>query len=450
MNFSVFLFCLLGIQVFCFYVGHRCGSGVSSDRESYFLAGRSLKVFPLMMTFIATQIGGGVLLGAAEEAFSYGYGVVLYPFGVSLGLILLGMGPGRKLASGSLFTVVAIFEVVYRSKALRKIAFFLSAVSLFFILVAQVVALDKLFCTFPYGKFLVLGFWMILACYTSTGGFRGVVKTDMIQALFLLVAVVGCGVAVWFCAPKTLEVVREFQPLPKGKLSNWIVMPMLFMLIEQDMVQRCMAAASPRGLRIAAVAAGCIILVFNFVPLFLGSLGGKVGVLGTCPLIDTVGYFCGPSVAAVIAAAIGVAILSTADSLISALAQLISEEIPALRVRYDRYIVLGLAAAALLAAIGFTNIVDVLILSYSLSVCCLSVPIGFSLFFNYRPASLSGWAAVLCGGGSYILGHYTPLNLSDLFSWGCSLLAFSVAEGMWMLKRRRQYLCNERVDAQGE
>lgn len=132
MNFSVFLFCLLGIQVFCFYVGHRCGSGVSSDRESYFLAGRSLKVFPLMMTFIATQIGGGVLLGAAEEAFSYGYGVVLYPFGVSLGLILLGMGPGRKLASGSLFTVVAIFEVVYRSKALRKIAFFLSAVSLFF------------------------------------------------------------------------------------------------------------------------------------------------------------------------------------------------------------------------------------------------------------------------------------------------------------------------------
>ncbi|WP_201456736.1 sodium:solute symporter family protein [Chlamydia sp. 17-3921] len=441
MNFSLFLFCLLGIQAFCLYIGRKGCSGIR-DRESYFLAGRSLKTFPLMMTFIATQIGGGVLLGAAEEAFCYGYGVVLYPLGVALGLIFLGIGPGRKLASGSLVTVIAIFQEVYGSKTLRKIAFILSALSLFFILVAQVVALDKLFGAFPYGKVFATLFWIILGCYTSTGGFRGVVRTDVIQALFLLAAVIACGYAVWSCAPQVIEVVQKFQPLSFAKLSSWVFMPMLFMLIEQDMVQRCVAASSPKNLQIAAISAGCVILAFNFIPLFLGTLGAKAGILGSCPLIDTVTYFCGPSFAAIMAAAVGVAILSTADSLISALAQLISEEIPMMRVAHYRYLVLGLAAAAPLVAIGFTNIVDVLILSYSLSVCCLSVPIGFSLLFHYQPSSASGWAAVLSGGISYALTCYFSIrNFGDLFSWLCSLFAFLCVESLcifWIRYQQKQ------------
>ncbi|WP_348663797.1 sodium:solute symporter family transporter [Chlamydia vaughanii] len=429
MNFGLFLCCLLGVQAFCLFVGRKGGSTIQ-DREGYFLAGRSLKTFSLMMTFIATQIGGGVLLGAAEEAARYGYGVIFYPLGVALGLVLLGMGPGKKLAAGSIVTVVTVFESVYKSKKLRKMAFLLSALSLFFILVAQIVALDKLFSVFSYGKFLTAIFWSTLVFYTSAGGFRGVVRTDIIQALFLLAAVLTCTISVWLGSRELTPILApSFSPLPTSKLPGWIFMPMVFMIVEQDMVQRCVAASSPKRLQWAAILAGIVILLFNFIPLFLGSLGAKLGIAQGCVLIDTVSYISGPSLAAVMAAAIGVAILSTADSLISAVAQLISEEVPKISSINYRYLIFAIALAAPLTAIGFTNIVDLLMLSYSLSVCCLSVPIGAALLTRYQASSASAWAAVLMGGAVYSSGYFITIPFSrDLIAWLCSLLAFILIE----------------------
>lgn len=428
MNFGLFLFCLFSVQVLCIFIGRKSCSS-SEDREGYFLAGRSLQMFPLTMTFIATQIGGGVLLGAAEEAAHYGYRVIFYPLGVALGLILLGIGPGKKLASGSIVTIVTLFESVYQSPKLRKLAFVISALSLFFILVAQIVALDKLFHIFSYGTILTAIFWGILALYTSAGGFRGVVRTDMIQAVFLIGAVCFCTVVVWLGSRDVPLASPNFSPLPGSKLSSWIFMPMVFMLIEQDMAQRCIAAASPQKLQWAAIFAGMVMLMFNFFPLFLGSLGTRLGLPPECILIHTVSSIGGPSLAAVMAAAIGIAILSTADSLMSALAQLISEEIPQLVSINSRYLILAIALLVPLTAIGFTNIVDVLMLSYSFSVCCLSVPIGAALLTRYQATALSAWAAVLVGGGAYIWGMFSSFSIPrDVFAWLCSLAAFVVVE----------------------
>ena len=129
------------------------------------------------------------------------------------------------------------------------------------------------------------------------------------------------------------------------------------------------------------------------------------------------------------AAAIGIAILSTADSLMSALAQLISEEIPPLASINSRYLILAIALLVPLVAIGFTNIVDVLMLSYSFSVCCLSVPIGAALLTRYQATTLSAWAAVLVGGGAYIWGMFSSFYIPrDVFAWLCSLVAFIVVE----------------------
>ncbi|WP_366223485.1 sodium:solute symporter family protein [Chlamydia buteonis] len=434
MNFGLFLCCLLGVQALCLFVGRRGGSTVQ-DRQGYFLAGRSLKTFSLTMTFIATQIGGGVLLGAAEEAARYGYGVILYPLGVALGLIFLGLGPGRKLALGSIVTVVTLFESVYKSKKLRKIAFLLSALSLFFILVAQIVALDKLFGVFTHGKYLTAIFWITLVFYTSTGGFHGVVRTDIVQALFLLIAVITCAVSVWYGSSEFTPILSNsvFEPIPTSNLLGWIFMPMVFMVVEQDMAQRCVAASSPRKLQWAAIFAGIVILLFNLIPLFLGSLGAKLGVSQGCVLIDTVAYVSGPSLAAIMAAAIGVAILSTADSLISAVAQLISEEVPQISSLNYRYLIGIIAVLAPVAALGFSNIVDLLMLSYGLSVCCLSVPLGAALLTRYQASTPAAWAAVLIGGSVYVSGYFITIPFSrDLIAWLSSLTAFIFIEILYV------------------
>lgn len=82
-------------------------------------------------------------VGAAEEAYRYGWPVFFYPLRASLGLILLGLGIGKKLSEFSATTVAQIFEIVYRSPALKRVASCLSILSLFMILVAQIIASQK-------------------------------------------------------------------------------------------------------------------------------------------------------------------------------------------------------------------------------------------------------------------------------------------------------------------
>ncbi len=123
MDIYLFIFLLFSLQFFYWFVGQRASKNLK-DKEDYFLAGKSVQLFPLMMTFLATQVGGGVILGAADEAYLFGWPVLLYPLGAALGLILLGCGIGRKLAGFKVSTIAQLFEVVYGSVKLKKLPLF--------------------------------------------------------------------------------------------------------------------------------------------------------------------------------------------------------------------------------------------------------------------------------------------------------------------------------------
>ena len=76
MDFKLFFVILFGMQLLCLAVGY-LSSKVLRNQKDYFLAGESVSFFPLMMAFIATQVGGGFILGASDEAYKFGLG---YPF----------------------------------------------------------------------------------------------------------------------------------------------------------------------------------------------------------------------------------------------------------------------------------------------------------------------------------------------------------------------------------
>lgn len=114
MNIKLFFSLLLILGIASIWLGRRASSGQKTN-EDYFLMGRKLGLFSLVMTLLATQIGGGALMGASEEAYSQGWGVLFYPLGMVLGLCVLGFGYGAKLRRLNLTTVPEIFEKIYRS-----------------------------------------------------------------------------------------------------------------------------------------------------------------------------------------------------------------------------------------------------------------------------------------------------------------------------------------------
>ena len=67
MNIPLFIGLIAFLGGASFWLGKK-GLGKSKSSDDFFLMGRKLGLFGLMMTLLATQIGGGALLGASEEA----------------------------------------------------------------------------------------------------------------------------------------------------------------------------------------------------------------------------------------------------------------------------------------------------------------------------------------------------------------------------------------------
>lgn len=440
MNMSIFISLLFGLQFFYWLVGRRSSKNLST-KEDYFLAGKTVSLFPLMMTFLATQVGGGLFLGAADEAYHFGWPVLLYPLGQSLGFILLGLSLGKKLAGMHVSTVAQIFETVYRSTVLRKVASLLSVVSLFMILIAQIIASNKFLVSLGLNSTpLFIIFWTIVILYTVQGGLKAVISTDIVQATFFSMVFLACFGFVLYIDPiaSTLPLPQlESFALVSSKFSGWLLMPLLFMVVEQDMGQRCFAGASPRIVSKAALWAGIATMIVCVVPVFFGCLANALDVAapkGGSILMTVITKTTNPWITAFVGCAILAAIISTATSLINAISSNLSSDFKlTLLKRFDtmalvKTITTLIAIGALFSAFYFSSIIDILIQSYELSVSCLLVSILIALFKkqgNVLSASLS----IFFGALGFVLFRFYPIILpKEIASIVLSLGGYSCGE----------------------
>lgn len=425
MNTTVFIGVLALLQLICLWAGKRASKNLQ-DQQDYFLASKEIRFFPLLMTFVATQIGGGLVLGAAEEAYQFGWSVLLYPLGACLGFVVLALGVGKKLARFQVSTVAELLDVVYQSPLLKKMASLLSIISLFMILMAQVIASRKFMVSLGMDHtILFLAFWGIVIIYTVMGGLKAVVSIDIIQALFfMIVFALGLGYILYTGSFSLANVVEagwkgEAFDFDTAKLSGWLLMPLLFMVIEQDMAQRCFAARSPRVVtRAAAYAALCTLLVC-IIPVFIGILGKQMGMVipqGSSVFMDVIQAFTNPSLAAFVGCAVLMAVLSTAISLLNAVSSNLSQDFDfnvkkgTDSVQLSRRITAGIGLLAVGGSFYAGQIVDLLIQSYELSVYCLFIPVSAALF-KARGNSLSAWVAVALGGIGFCLTRFVTFEV---------------------------------------
>lgn len=433
MNIGLFIAFVFILQMICLYVASKYTSNLKNN-EDYFLASKSLRFYPLMMTFVATQVGGGLVLGSAEEAYLYGWTVLFYPLGAALGLIFLSLGIGARMSTFKVSTIAELFETAYQSPFLKKVASLLSIVSLYMVFIGQLIASQKFLLSLGVvSQWFFIGFWMIVIVYTVMGGLKAVVATDVVQALFFLVAFVSALLFALYVdsysITESLQLQNQFS-LSENKLIGWLLMPMLFMVIEQDMAQRCFAADSGKTVTWATLAAGVITLIICAIPVFFGVLAKVEGIdiqPGASVLMTMVQSLSSPVLAAIIGTAIIAAIVSTADSLINAVSSNISQDfLKSASVKTSQIITMSIAILGIFLSYFFQNIVDILIQSYELSVSCLLIPVAFILWKKEGPklAAFGGIAGGLIG---FIGLRAYPLDFPrELISLSFSLLGFLI------------------------
>ncbi len=439
MNITFFTTLLFVLQLIYWIVGRRASKNLK-NKEDYFLAGKTVRFFPLMMTFLATQVGGGLILGAADEAYQFGWSVLFYPLGAALGLIALGLGLGRKLVQFQVSTVVEIFEVAYRSRVLRKIGSMFSVISLFMILVAQIIASRKFLIAIGLSSTpLFIAFWAIIILYTVRGGLKAVISTDIVQAGFFSFIFLLCFI--WVASDTSF--VSTFEPFAAvtTKLSGWLLMPLLFMVIEQDMGQRCFAGDSAKTVSKAAFWAGIGTMIICVVPVFLGILARNMGLViptGASVLMVVINEVTNPWMSALVGCAVLAAIISTATSLISAMSSNLTSDFFKRKesLRFMQIITAFFSIGAIFFAFYFSNVVDILIQSYELSISCLFVPIFIALF-KRQGNFISALLSMIFGLFSFCFFKVIPFSFpSEIASICASLLGFYIGEvTVWIRKK---------------
>jgi len=398
MNSSLFLALFSGLGIFYLILGWYASRSIKTISD-YFLAGRNLSLTSLSFTLIATQLGGNLLLGSAQWAFDYGIYGILYALGMGFGFLLLSTGFAAKLHKSKASTTAELFELRYNSPTLKKIASFISILSLCGILVSLVVAARALITGLGIQNELIFGlFWLFVIVYTMIGGLKAVVVTDVVQVIFIILSIGGLFLFCLLFTPAPLvslgklctqQSLFDSSSLTIGKIGATFTMPALFSLIEQDLAQRFFAARTHKIALLSAFIACLFIVFFGIIPVYFGMQAQLTGIAGTdaSPLVRILEVITNGNII-FIGAVCGIiaAITSTADSLLCAISSNICQDFnigkgTKNRLLISQVITFLVGVIAFIAAYGVNkNIIDITIGSYELSVSCLLIPMLFSLY----------------------------------------------------------------------
>ena len=130
MNINIFIIISVLFILLSLFISYQSSKSTQTN-DQYFLAEKKLGIFSLFLTLLATQVGGGAIIGTAELAYYYGEQGIYYSFGIALGFIVLACGVGRKFNDLNLKSIPEIFEFKAGSIFLRKFFAFSSKVSNF-------------------------------------------------------------------------------------------------------------------------------------------------------------------------------------------------------------------------------------------------------------------------------------------------------------------------------
>jgi SSS family solute:Na+ symporter len=409
------LFGLLGSLYI--YIGYRASRSIITI-DDYFLAGRQLGIFSLTVALIATQLGGGVILGTSKESFAHGLYGILYVLSISIGFIILAAGLAGKMRALNVHTTAEVFQLRYHSTSLRKLASLLSMISLGGILTAQVVASRNLMLSLDvYSETLFIAFWVLITGYTMLGGLKAVVHNDIFQLTFIISVFAGIfGYELWSNPGAVTSILftthARFVPLnlaTVGRFLSILFIPACYCLIEQDVAQTLFAARSPRIALVGTFIAALCMLSFALIPTYFGMKAHLLGIHipeGANPLIYLLDKSYAAPIMTLVVYGIFAAIISTADALLCAISSHLVQDFNIVREKsHQLWVAKGatLVIGIITFALGhyYDNIIDVLVGSYNIPVAALFVPLMAAFIFKTVSAK-AAWASVIIGLSSFI------------------------------------------------
>jgi len=418
-----------------------------------FFIPKNLFTLPLATAgLVATQLGAGIILETADHTYLYGWYGLIYPLGLSAGLLLLHHKFAEAWHALHLLSTAQIFEKIYKSPLLRTLAACIFVVSLFGILCGEAIALKKMFLSASsVGLYVFVLSWVTLVLYTALGGLQAVLATDIAQTL--LVYGVFSMLAIAFIIfdmpilPRLTSLLNNISTLPKHvfdthSVISLFLLPALFAIISQQLAIYFFHARTSKIARQSAIYSTLILTILTFIPILFGIYARSFEVQhGMNPLIALLEKLFPEAIVALTLCAITAAVLSVADSLLCAIAAHISYDI--LKFTHSKKTLILIKVITCLVGLSALigtfyiekNLLTILFLAYNLTVSTLFVPIMLAFFLPKKYISKkAAWASVTTGLVSELFWKYQLLHAHYLLF---NLLFATLAYGIIYLAEKK-------------
>ena len=462
------------------WIGIRSARKVKSSSD-YTLAGRDVPWIVVLATTAATMIGGGASVGFVAKVCQVGIAAAIVTCAWHLQLIFTGLFVAPKLRGLNLITVGDYFHLKFGPLA-RELAVVNCVVFLVGALAAQMAAIGLVTNTIlgvPYGTALLIGATVTIF-YSTVGGIRAVVSTDVVQFVIL---VVGIGVASTilysqhggFEAMQTAANEGQFHVTSNWSRTKLFSMFFAFLLGETfvpPFIVRCFIAKDRQHAKLGVAGAGIFLLLFlPLATLILGTSAQINPDVQTAiqnetqqllrsaadsgqslseedalqqayqvvfPTLVRVTFH--PVFAGVMIAAIIAAVMSSADSCLSSLATVVMEDTyrrhlnpqatdhQLLRVAQGTTLILGAAGAV--CAWYFSNVADILVFVYDFWAPTMVLPFLVAVFWYHPSRIYAVVASMIVGALGAVVWRFVLQSPGDigpaLFGFAAALLMFLV------------------------
>ncbi|QEK13701.1 sodium:solute symporter family protein [Crassaminicella thermophila] len=380
----------------------------------YYLAGRSLNFFVIMATVCASIIGGGAMIGRGGITYSQGVVAIMLGLPYLLGMYFFSFISGRIQEVGELNNIDSIPDLMeYRFGIKAKyMTAFLIAFTMMATVGTQITATATLIKTIG-GFSYEAGAWIaviIFVSYTAASGLFGVVYTDVVQFIilmlfmYILLPIISL-VKVGGISTMIQSVPKEMLSLkPSPQIIGWIFTNLVFTLAGAEMWQRAFAARSPKDARKGMLLGNTVYAYTIVVTLIIGLsayilLPNIINDYGTADaaIPALVSYLLPVGITGLTIAALFAVLMSSADTYLLISVQTILRDIlkpvwPNMDEKkelfYSRIFTILLGIAALIIALYIRQAYKTLMFAWSFYAASVGLPAFAALY--WRKATSSG------------------------------------------------------------
>lgn len=417
----------------------------NKSREDYYVGSRSIKASHVGLSVVATDVGGGFSIGLGGLGFTMGLSGSWLLFTGLIGAWLAAVFVIPRLkkvdVKHGMLTYPDYLRHIFGNKT-ALIAAIISGVGYMGFTGGQVLAGAKLsagtlFSDLPISIdpmiFSVIIIATIILLYTVMGGLKAVIYTDTFQWIVLLTGLI--FFAIPFAVHDLGGIFGLKNHLPAEYMSltnvtwvqivNWFVTIIPIWLIGMTLYQRMYACADEKQAKRAWYIAG----IFEWpIMAFTGVILGMCGrvffpesepELALPRLLQEV---LPVGVKGIVIAAYFSAIMSTADScLIASSGNLTNDVVERYwfknlsdkwMVRLSQIITLIIGIVAIVIAISFESVLDVILQAYSFMVAGLFIPTLMAYFAHRRyHDQAAAISSMICGGAAALILIFSKLSL---------------------------------------